>query len=59
MHPLKLRDKCDYSETSKNGWIGLTASISEETKTAQKISSGNSTLGKSKLTFLVYGKDSE
>ena len=51
MNPLKLRDQWDYSETNKNGWIRLCASISWETKTAHKISSGNSTLGETKLTF--------
>ena len=35
------------------------ASISQETKTARKISSRNSTLGETKLIFLVYRKDSE
>ena len=34
MNPLRLRDQRGYSETSKNGWIRLRASISQETKTA-------------------------
>ena len=37
----------------------LCTSISEETKTSHKIKSRKSTLGETKLIFLVYGKDSE
>ena len=59
MNPLKLRDKWGYSETSKSDWIRLFVSISYETKTSHKISSRNSTLGKTKLIFLALGKDSE
>ena len=44
MNPLKLRDQWGYYETNKNAWIRLRASVSEETKTAHKISSRNSTL---------------
>ena len=43
-------------ETSKNGWIKLCPSISQETKTGHKISFTNSTLGETKLMYLVYGK---
>ena len=56
MNPLKLKDQWGYSETSKNGWIILLASIAYETKAAQKISSRNSTLGKTKLIFWSTGK---
>ena len=59
MNPLKLRDQSGYSETIKNDCIRLCASISEETKTAHKISSRNSTLGETKLIFLVYREDNE
>ena len=51
MNPLKLKDQWGYSETGKNEC----ASISYETKTAHKISSRNSALGKTK----VYGQGSE
>ena len=57
MNPLKLRDPWGYSKTSKNGWIRLCASISSEVKTAHKISSRNSTLGETNLSFLVCGQD--
>ena len=59
MNSLKLRDQWDYSETSKNSWIRLWASILQETKAAHKNSSRNSTLGETKLICLVYGQDSE
>ena len=44
MNPLELRDQGGHSETSKNDWIRLCASISYENKTAHKTSSRNSTL---------------
>ena len=56
MNPLKLRDQWGYSEASKNGWIRLCASISQETNSAHKISSRNSTLDETKLIFLIMGK---
>ena len=59
MNPLKLRDQWGYSEKNKNGWIRLHASISYETKTAQKLSSRNSELHETKLIILVHGKDSK
>ena len=56
---MKLRDQWGYSETYKTGWIRFWASISEETETGYKISSRNSTLGETKLIFLVYEYDSK
>ena len=44
MKLLELRDQWRHSETSKNDWIRLCASISEETKTAHIVSTKNSTL---------------
>ena len=44
MNLLGLRDQGDHSETSKNDWITMRASISKENKTAHKTSSRNSTL---------------
>ena len=40
---VKTYKKWGHSEKSKNDWIRLCASISQETKTAHKISSRNST----------------
>ena len=52
MNALELRDQWGYSETRKNSQIKFCVSISEETKTADKSSSRNSTLGETKLTFV-------
>ena len=43
MNLWELRDQWRHSETSKNDWIRLCASISEETKTARIVSTKNST----------------
>ena len=43
MNLWELRDQWRHSETSKNDWIRLCASISEETKTAHIVSTKNST----------------
>ena len=59
MNPVKLRDQLGYSQTSKNDWIRLCASISLETKPAHNISFRNSALGETKLIFSVYQQDSE
>ena len=44
MNSLVLIDQGFHSETRKNGWMILCASISSETKIAHKISSSESTL---------------
>ena len=48
LNPLKLRDQWGYSEASKIAWIGLCDSISQETKTAHKISSSKDRLDETK-----------
>ena len=59
MNLLKLRKHWGYSETNKNDWKRLCASFSSKTKTGHKISSRKSTLGETKLIFLIYRKDSK